>query len=58
MTAEITKGIATPLVLLESQMTKKEAMGLRSHGHGLLVLSWGSRARQVLNIIPTAPHRH
>lgn len=58
MTAEIPKGVATPLVPVESHMTKKEATGLRSHGQGPPVVSWGSRARQVLNIIPTAAHRH
>lgn len=51
MTTEIPKGIAIPLLLLESQMAKKEAMGLRSWIYGSFVVSWGSRARQVLSII-------
>ena len=43
--------------LLESQMVKGKVTGLRSDGQGLLVVSWGSRARG-LSIIPTAGPRH
>ena len=39
------------------QRKRPQVSGFRLHGQGLLVVSWGSRARCVLNIIPIAAHR-
>lgn len=42
MTAEIPEGVATPLVLLESQMTKKEATGSGHMAMGCLLCLGGA----------------
>ena len=44
MTAKTTppQDIETSLVPTENQMIKKEVTGLRIHGQGLLVTTWGA----------------